>query len=73
MGDDDMFSSDLSDEQLKLRLGHMRHTPCQVLSNVRFLSFPLSQKSQSHYHLEPWKLKEILMNLDNAIAGIVLS
>ena len=30
MGDDDMFSSDLSDDQLKQRLGHMCNTPCQV-------------------------------------------
>ena len=30
MGDDDMFSSDLSDDQLKTRLGHMANTPCQV-------------------------------------------
>lgn len=30
MGDDDLFSSDLSDDQLKQRLGHMSNTPCQV-------------------------------------------
>lgn len=30
MGDDDMFSSDLSDDQLRMRLGHMSNTPCQV-------------------------------------------
>ncbi|XWS13559.1 hypothetical protein CRYUN_Cryun36dG0047400 [Craigia yunnanensis] len=30
MGDDDMFSSDLNDDQLRLRLGHMANTPCQV-------------------------------------------
>ncbi|KAL9250568.1 UPF0613 protein PB24D3.06c-like protein, partial [Drosera capensis] len=29
MGDDDMFSSDLSDDQLRMRLGHMENTPCQ--------------------------------------------
>lgn len=29
-GDDDMFSSDLSEDQLKQRLGHMSNTPCQV-------------------------------------------
>ncbi|KAG1338463.1 hypothetical protein COCNU_04G007690 [Cocos nucifera] len=31
MGDDDMFSSDLSEDQLRLRLGHMSSTPCQLL------------------------------------------
>ncbi|KAG8658732.1 hypothetical protein MANES_03G184900v8 [Manihot esculenta] len=31
MGDDDMFSSDLTDDQLKTRLGHMCNTPCQAL------------------------------------------
>lgn len=25
-----MFSSDLSDDQLRMRLGHMSNTPCQV-------------------------------------------
>lgn len=30
MGDDDMFSSDLTDDQLRMRLGHMSNTPCQV-------------------------------------------
>lgn len=30
MGDDDMFSSDLSEDQLRQRLGHMSSTPCQV-------------------------------------------
>ncbi|CAN6481962.1 unnamed protein product [Victoria cruziana] len=30
MGDDDMFSSDLSDDQLRIRIGHMSNTPCQV-------------------------------------------
>ncbi|GJV61038.1 UPF0613 protein [Tanacetum coccineum] len=34
MGDDDMFSSDLSDDQLKQRLGHMCNTPCQVLYSM---------------------------------------
>ncbi|KAK1318760.1 hypothetical protein QJS10_CPB04g00660 [Acorus calamus] len=34
MGDDDMFSSDLSDDQLKLRLGHMANTPCQVIFSM---------------------------------------
>lgn len=32
MGDDDMFSSDLSEDQLRQRLGHMSTTQCQVLS-----------------------------------------
>lgn len=31
MGDDDLFISDLSDDQLRIRLGHMSNTPCQVL------------------------------------------
>ncbi|KAK9128242.1 hypothetical protein Syun_017039 [Stephania yunnanensis] len=30
MGDDDMFSSDLSNDQLRMRLGHMSNIPCQV-------------------------------------------
>ncbi|KAF7144561.1 hypothetical protein RHSIM_Rhsim04G0207200 [Rhododendron simsii] len=33
-GDDDMFSSDLSDDQLKMRLGHMTNTPCQVIFSM---------------------------------------
>nr|XP_029122676.1 UPF0613 protein PB24D3.06c isoform X2 [Elaeis guineensis] len=34
MGDDDMFSSDLSEDQLRLRLGHMSSTPCQVIFSM---------------------------------------
>ncbi|XP_077218918.1 alpha/beta-Hydrolases superfamily protein [Tasmannia lanceolata] len=34
MGDDDMFSSDLSDDQLRLKLGHMSNTPCQVMFSM---------------------------------------
>ncbi|KAI3948244.1 hypothetical protein MKX01_014843 [Papaver californicum] len=34
MGDDDMFSSDLTDDQLKTRLGHMSQTPCQVIFSM---------------------------------------
>ncbi|XP_008786931.2 UPF0613 protein PB24D3.06c-like [Phoenix dactylifera] len=34
MGDDDMFSSDLSEDQLRLRLGHMTSTPCQVIFSM---------------------------------------
>ncbi|WOK95549.1 UPF0613 protein PB24D3.06c [Canna indica] len=34
MGDDDMFSSDLSDDQLRLRLGHMSSTPCQIIFSM---------------------------------------
>ncbi|ONK78126.1 uncharacterized protein A4U43_C02F14620 [Asparagus officinalis] len=34
MGDDDMFSSDLSEDQLKARLGHMSNTPCQVIFSM---------------------------------------
>ncbi|KAK1395184.1 UPF0613 protein like [Heracleum sosnowskyi] len=34
MGDDDLFSSDLSDDQLKQRLGHMSNTPCQVMFSM---------------------------------------
>ncbi|KAI5650599.1 hypothetical protein M9H77_36604 [Catharanthus roseus] len=33
-GDDDMFSSDLSEDQLKQRLGHMSNTPCQVIFSM---------------------------------------
>ncbi|KAJ0036021.1 hypothetical protein Pint_24909 [Pistacia integerrima] len=34
MGDDDMFSSDLSDDQLRQRLGHMANIPCQVIYSM---------------------------------------
>ncbi|XP_059650035.1 UPF0613 protein PB24D3.06c [Cornus florida] len=34
MGDDDMFSSDLSDDQLRMKLGHMMNTPCQVIFSM---------------------------------------
>ncbi|XP_065863434.1 UPF0613 protein PB24D3.06c isoform X1 [Euphorbia lathyris] len=34
MGDDDMFSSDLSDDQLRTRLGHMSNTHCQVIFSM---------------------------------------
>ncbi|KAJ7522018.1 hypothetical protein O6H91_19G079200 [Diphasiastrum complanatum] len=34
MGDDDMFSSDLTDEQLRVRLGHMSRIPCQVIFSM---------------------------------------
>ncbi|XP_039163721.1 UPF0613 protein PB24D3.06c [Eucalyptus grandis] len=34
MGEDDMFSSDLTDDQLRMRLGHMCNTPCQVIFSV---------------------------------------
>lgn len=34
MGDDDMFSSDLSEDQLRMRLGHMSNTPCQVIFSM---------------------------------------
>lgn len=34
MGDDDLFSSDLSDDQLRMRLGHMSNTPCQVIFSM---------------------------------------
>ncbi|KAJ3669348.1 hypothetical protein LUZ60_011298 [Juncus effusus] len=34
MGDDDMFSSDLSEDQLRQRLGHMASTPCQVIFSM---------------------------------------
>ncbi|KAJ7954958.1 UPF0613 protein PB24D3.06c-like [Quillaja saponaria] len=33
-GDDDMFSSDLSDDQLRMKLGHMCNTPCQVIFSM---------------------------------------
>ncbi|KAL3507985.1 hypothetical protein ACH5RR_033367 [Cinchona calisaya] len=33
-GDDDLFSSDLSEDQLKQRLGHMSHTPCQIIFSM---------------------------------------
>ncbi|XP_047336298.1 UPF0613 protein PB24D3.06c-like [Impatiens glandulifera] len=33
-GEDDMFSSDLSDDQLKMKLGHMSNTPCQVIFSM---------------------------------------
>lgn len=31
LGDDDMFSSDLTDDDFKRLLGHMSHSPCLVL------------------------------------------
>lgn len=34
MGDDDMFSSDLSEDQLKQRLGHMSTTQCLVIFSM---------------------------------------
>ncbi|XVF28927.1 hypothetical protein REPUB_Repub15cG0075000 [Reevesia pubescens] len=34
MGDDDMFSSDLNDDQLRMRLGHMANTHCQVIFSM---------------------------------------
>nr|XP_010907332.1 UPF0613 protein PB24D3.06c [Elaeis guineensis] len=34
MGDDDMFSSDLNEYQLRMRLGHMSSTPCQVIFSL---------------------------------------
>eukprot|EP00249_Psilotum_nudum_P010778 c22763_g1_i1 orf=351-1220(+) len=34
MGDDDMFSSDMTDQQLKLRLSHMLRVPCQVIFSM---------------------------------------
>lgn len=34
MGDDDMFSSDLSEDQLRQRLGHMSTTQCQVIFSM---------------------------------------
>ncbi|KAJ4722365.1 UPF0613 protein PB24D3.06c [Melia azedarach] len=34
MGEDDMFSSDLSDDQLRQRLGQMANTPCQVIFSM---------------------------------------
>lgn len=40
-----MFSSDLSEDQLKMRLGHMSNTHCQVtiyLFNVTFYSLFLT-------------------------------
>ncbi|XAR57190.1 hypothetical protein NMG60_11025245 [Bertholletia excelsa] len=33
-GEDDMFSSDLSDDQLRMRLGHMSNTPCQIIFSM---------------------------------------
>nr|AFK45298.1 unknown [Lotus japonicus] len=33
-GDDDLFSSDLSDDQLRMRLGHMSSTHCQVIFSM---------------------------------------
>ncbi|MCD7448958.1 hypothetical protein HAX54_047570 [Datura stramonium] len=33
-GEDDLFSSDFSDDQLRQRLGHMSNTPCQVIFSM---------------------------------------
>lgn len=57
MGDDDMFSSDLSDDQLKQRLGHMANTPCQV--STFFTSyFPKSTFliAFNYCHLSAWAI-----------------
>ncbi|CAK9198851.1 unnamed protein product [Sphagnum troendelagicum] len=34
LGDDDLFSSDLSDGELRTRLGHMSRVPCQVIFSM---------------------------------------
>eukprot|EP00250_Pteridium_aquilinum_P033141 c5241_g1_i1 orf=341-1390(-) len=34
LGDDDMFSSDLTDQQLRVRLGHMSGVHCQVIFSM---------------------------------------
>ncbi|MCO5597215.1 hypothetical protein L7F22_051291 [Adiantum nelumboides] len=34
LGDDDMFSSDLTDQQLRARLGHMSRVHCQVIFSM---------------------------------------
>ncbi|KAH9572141.1 hypothetical protein CY35_02G130900 [Sphagnum magellanicum] len=34
LGDDDLFSSDLSDAELRTRLGHMSRVPCQVIFSM---------------------------------------
>ncbi|XP_059311890.1 UPF0613 protein PB24D3.06c [Lycium barbarum] len=33
-GEDDLFSSDFSDDQLRQKLGHMSNTPCQVIFSM---------------------------------------
>ncbi|KAL3689672.1 hypothetical protein R1sor_015981 [Riccia sorocarpa] len=35
LGEDDLFSSDLTDAQLKARLGHMKRWPCQVIFSMQ--------------------------------------
>ncbi|TVU40014.1 hypothetical protein EJB05_13459, partial [Eragrostis curvula] len=40
MGDDDMFSSDLSEDQLRQRLGHMSTTQCQQQQQQQSLFVP---------------------------------
>ncbi|CDP11057.1 unnamed protein product [Coffea canephora] len=45
-GDDDLFSSDLSEEQLRQRLGHMSHTPCQCHYNIRVLQIIFSKADE---------------------------
>lgn len=34
LGDDDMFSSDLTDQQLRVRLGHMSRVHCQIIFSM---------------------------------------
>ncbi|CAK9191252.1 unnamed protein product [Sphagnum jensenii] len=34
LGDDDLFSSDLSDGELRTRLGHVSRVPCQVIFSM---------------------------------------
>ncbi|CDP05625.1 unnamed protein product [Coffea canephora] len=41
-GDDDLFSSDLSEDQLRQRLGHMSRTPCQII-------FSMADEHESEY------------------------
>ncbi|PHU30513.1 hypothetical protein BC332_02606 [Capsicum chinense] len=40
-GEDDLFSSDFSDDQLKQKLGHMSNTPCQVIFSMGYLTIVL--------------------------------
>ncbi|OWM74201.1 hypothetical protein CDL15_Pgr008514 [Punica granatum] len=51
MGDDDMFSSDLSDEQLKMKLVTL-HTPCQVLADLHLKVSVLGQVPNKRYNDE---------------------
>lgn len=72
LGDDDMFSSDLTDAQLKNRLGHMERFPCQVwfwviVSNldliVYFMAVGMLMWNWASYFRHPFDIIAIPLRL----------